>query len=321
MSQHDYDITTTDANTGAAMRAAINAALQALATCSSGSTAPATTYPYMLWADTTNGVLKQRNAANSEWVNILTLASGVAIGADMLDGFHASQTPAANQIPVLDGDGNYKHGSMIIIGNVGTQWRVFGGSDRDNIVYGLGAITIANNASFDGVNWHYIVTGPATKTVLSTAAFTTSSAPSGGAGGIITWSQDFNVWHAGNDGPGSGLDADMLDGQQGSYYQPASDERLKQDVAPLDNALTIIQGLNPVRFAWNDVAIVAGAARTTHGNGEVGLLAQEVAQVLPDAVLDWLKTPYLTIDYRPIVATLVGAVKDLAARVEALERP
>jgi hypothetical protein len=30
------------------------------------------------------------------------------------------------------------------------------------------------------------------------------------------------VWHAGNDGSGSGLDADLLDGQQGSYYAPAS---------------------------------------------------------------------------------------------------
>ena len=29
-----------------------------------------------------------------------------------------------------------------------------------------------------------------------------------------------SVWHAGNDGSGSGLDADLLDGQQGSYYAP-----------------------------------------------------------------------------------------------------
>jgi hypothetical protein len=29
-------------------------------------------------------------------------------------------------------------------------------------------------------------------------------------------------WNDGNDGSGSGLDADLLDGQQGSYYQPAS---------------------------------------------------------------------------------------------------
>lgn len=30
------------------------------------------------------------------------------------------------------------------------------------------------------------------------------------------------VWHAGNDGSGSGLDADLLDGQHGSFYYPAS---------------------------------------------------------------------------------------------------
>jgi hypothetical protein len=30
------------------------------------------------------------------------------------------------------------------------------------------------------------------------------------------------MWHAGNDGSGTGLDADLLDGQHGSYYQPAS---------------------------------------------------------------------------------------------------
>ena len=31
-----------------------------------------------------------------------------------------------------------------------------------------------------------------------------------------------NVWHQGNDGTGSGLDADLLDGQQGAFYQNAS---------------------------------------------------------------------------------------------------
>jgi hypothetical protein len=32
----------------------------------------------------------------------------------------------------------------------------------------------------------------------------------------------YSIWHEGNDGSGSGLDADLLDGQQGSYYYPAS---------------------------------------------------------------------------------------------------
>lgn len=52
----------------ATVRANINANLQALGTLMSGSSAPGTTYAYMLWADTSNGLLKQRNAANSGWI-------------------------------------------------------------------------------------------------------------------------------------------------------------------------------------------------------------------------------------------------------------
>ena len=33
-----------------------------------------------------------------------------------------------------------------------------------------------------------------------------------------------NIWHAGNDGGGSGLDADLLDGQHGSYYWNAGND-------------------------------------------------------------------------------------------------
>ena len=39
--------------------------------------------------------------------------------------------------------------------------------------------------------------------------------------GTITWSGN-TVWHAGNDGAGSGLDADLLDGQSSSYYLDTS---------------------------------------------------------------------------------------------------
>jgi hypothetical protein len=59
---------------GATVRADINSNLQALVTLSSGAAAPGTTWAYQLWADTTNGLLKQRNAANSGWLVRGTLA-------------------------------------------------------------------------------------------------------------------------------------------------------------------------------------------------------------------------------------------------------
>jgi hypothetical protein len=54
---------------GASFRADNNTAHQAQASQQSGASAPATTYAYQRWADTTNGVVKRRNAANSAWVN------------------------------------------------------------------------------------------------------------------------------------------------------------------------------------------------------------------------------------------------------------
>lgn len=87
MSQHDFNIANAP---GATVRADINGALAALATCSSGTTEPASPYAYQLWADVTNDRLKQRNAANSGWNTILILSTGLPFASatqnEMLDG-------------------------------------------------------------------------------------------------------------------------------------------------------------------------------------------------------------------------------------------
>lgn len=70
MAQHDYVI---DNNNGATVRSDINALAAAAVSLNSGSSAPSTTYAYMLWADTTAGLLKQRNAANSAWQTLCPL--------------------------------------------------------------------------------------------------------------------------------------------------------------------------------------------------------------------------------------------------------
>jgi hypothetical protein len=64
---HDYVIAN---GTGAAVRSDLNNALAAIVTNNSSSTEPATTYAFQWWADTTNTLLKFRNAANSAWVTV-----------------------------------------------------------------------------------------------------------------------------------------------------------------------------------------------------------------------------------------------------------
>jgi hypothetical protein len=71
MAQHDMNLANAD---GATFRADANNALAALVSQNSGATEPATTFAYQLWADTTLGLLKIRNAANSAWVTVGTLA-------------------------------------------------------------------------------------------------------------------------------------------------------------------------------------------------------------------------------------------------------
>jgi hypothetical protein len=50
-------------------------ALETLRTVHSSATAPTNMVAYMLWADTSNGVLKIRNSANTAWIEVGSLTS------------------------------------------------------------------------------------------------------------------------------------------------------------------------------------------------------------------------------------------------------
>jgi hypothetical protein len=65
--QHDYVI---DNAPGASARADINNVLQAIATNNSSATEPATTFPNMWWFDTSTGLLKRRDNADTTWITV-----------------------------------------------------------------------------------------------------------------------------------------------------------------------------------------------------------------------------------------------------------
>lgn len=87
MSQHDFDIAN---QLSANLRVDLNNALKALASLSSGATAPTDTFANMLWYDTANNTLKMRAEANNAWIDLGVLnqsslsfapANAVPIGA------------------------------------------------------------------------------------------------------------------------------------------------------------------------------------------------------------------------------------------------
>ena len=72
MAQHDYDIGNQN---GQNFRTDVNNVLDAIQTTNSGSSEPATKVAYMLWADTTNNLLKVRNGANNAWISLGSINS------------------------------------------------------------------------------------------------------------------------------------------------------------------------------------------------------------------------------------------------------
>lgn len=92
MATHDYIIANAS---GAAVRSDLNNALAAIVSQNSSSTEPSTTYAYQLWADTTDGVLKIRNAANSAW-NAFAALDDSAFRVSSTGQVGIGVTPASN---------------------------------------------------------------------------------------------------------------------------------------------------------------------------------------------------------------------------------
>jgi hypothetical protein len=147
MSQSDYTIADQD---GASFLVDINAQLAAIVSNNSGATEPTTTYAYQWWADTSAGVLKQRNAANNAWITIGTLAStnlgllaltgGTLTGA--LNEAQGSDIASAGTVNLTTATGNYVHitGTTTI-----TAITLAQGAER-TVVFD-GALTLTNGAS------------------------------------------------------------------------------------------------------------------------------------------------------------------------------
>lgn len=80
MATHDYVIAN---QSGSAFRSDLNNALSAIVSQNSNATAPATTFSYQYWVDTsvTPALLKQRNAANDAWITLAEIG-GQTLAAD-----------------------------------------------------------------------------------------------------------------------------------------------------------------------------------------------------------------------------------------------
>jgi hypothetical protein len=112
----------------------------------------------------------------------------------------------------------------------------------------------------------------------------------------------------------------------GSITAMYSDKRLKENIKPITNALDKVDTLTGMLFTQNELAESFGY---TDKDQQVGVFAQEVQKVLPEAVklapfdMDGDGNSksgenYLTVQYEKLVPLLIEAIKELRAEVKEL---
>ena len=94
----------------------------------------------------------------------------------------------------------------------------------------------------------------------------------------------------------------------------SSDERLKDNIIEISNSLESINTLTGYSFDWN----YPGKEYMYNGH-DVGLIAQEVEKILPEAVIV-KKDGYLSLQYHKIIPLLVNSIKDQQKQIDELTK-
>jgi hypothetical protein len=174
------------------------------------------------------------------------------LDADLLDGNHASAFAAAvHTHDVLSERGTITYGLS------GLQW---------NDTSGVGGTGLNGAAPNNPTNewWHHLIMNHGNATgyyVDIAAAFHTDDLylRRNTGGTLSTWRK---IWNEGNDGIGSGLDADLLDGNHASAFALASHSHVISDVTNLQTSLDGKANLSGATFTG---AVSLGSNKITAG--------------------------------------------------------
>ena len=192
-------------------------------------------------------------------------------------------------------------GSITLIASDGTNIRQVGGN---NIV---GNLSVSGNISAGG---NATITGTITSTgpISTTQPFYTGSTSQGKVFADNSWLYLVGPSILFLNGVGSAISSiDSIGNFTATSNVTAySDANLKTDVTTISNALSLVNKMRGVNYT-----------RIDSGKRGVGVIAQEMQEVIPEVVHDTHGT--LSVAYGNIVGVLIEAIKELSDKVAALE--
>lgn len=96
-----------------------------------------------------------------------------------------------------------------------------------------------------------------------------------------------------------------------AYY--SSDERLKDNITPIENSVEKLKQIKGVEFDW----IEKDGVHSNEGH-DIGVIAQDIEKILPELVVT-RDNGYKAVKYEKIVSLLIQVNKELVERIEKLE--
>lgn len=96
----------------------------------------------------------------------------------------------------------------------------------------------------------------------------------------------------------------------------ASDSRLKENVTKINGSLDKISKINGYTYNWNATALELYPSRTEQ---DVGVIAQEIQEVIPEAVVE-RDNGYLAVQYDKIIPLLIECIKELKSEIQELKK-
>lgn len=188
---------------------------------------------------------------------------------------------------------------------------------------------VAANLYWDGTNWKYTATGAGTLLALEVGDYIFQTTPSGTANATATMSERMRLTQGGLLGLNIASPAYRLQLGDDSAAKPttntwtiASDARIKTNIQPYAKGLAEICQVEPITYDYN------GKGGMPSGPGGVSIIAQDIQPIFPECVgsykgklnaNDEEETDILNYNGHAITFALINAVKELNAKVEALE--
>jgi hypothetical protein len=101
----------------------------------------------------------------------------------------------------------------------------------------------------------------------------------------------------------------------------SSDERLKENIKKIDNALYKLRKVRGVVFDWKDEVIEKRGGEDNYfvRKHDTGVIAQEVEQVLPEVVAI-REDGYKAVRYEKLAGIIIQAINELADEVEEIKK-